>query len=287
MDPALPDSLDADLYPSDSVHRREIENHFGDGLLRELSPEERSMLGELDLFFVVFTNRSGSTYLTELLHQMGAGIHPRAEIFNHSSVLQWVGKVESASLKARVRRWARLPRELSFTDYFLDRVQTHEKAGRVGFKINIHQLFWFVRHGLHRPFISLRMVNSLREDPLDQAVSYVKAKATGQWHSLMETSSAAPPEYARGDIARVLLRVTMQRNLYSYFRELHRPKSLDVVYEALEADPEKEMGRLAEFLGLRDFDAAAVDLDSIAISPQRDDINAQWKARFIDEFRLD
>ncbi|MDO8862041.1 Stf0 family sulfotransferase [Haliea sp. E1-2-M8] len=268
MEVQLLKSLSDALYPSQSVHQEKIEGHFGDALLRPLSPPEQHELNSLDLFFVVFTNRSGSTYLTELLHLAGAGIHPRAEQFNESSVLD---KVRNESIH-------------TFTDYVLSSVREQQENGRVGFKISAAQLFWLTRLGFLPNFRSVRLIHSLREDRIAQAVSHVKARATGQWHTLMPLKNSQPVPYSRREMLKCLRGISRSQELCNYYSSIHQPPRLDVVYERVLEDPYRELQRMANFLGIAGFRAKRVKLDAVVIQQQRDQENERLSNIFKEEF---
>lgn len=262
-------SLNKMLYPSESAHREEIEACFGGNLLRPLTPEEERELASTDLFFVVFSNRSGSTYLTELLHLMEAGIHPRAEQMNGASVRR---RFEDAAVA-------------TFTDYFLAVLREQRKDGRVGLKISPAQLFWVTQLGLLQPFRSVRLINSLRRDRVAQAASHAKARATGQWHSLMPARRPDQQvEYSREEMLRCLRGISRSQELLSYYSSIHQPPLLDIVYEHVLEDPRAAMTSMAEFLQIPGFRADSVSLDAVGIQPQRNQDNERLCEAFRREF---
>mgnify|MGYP001814438365 CR=1 FL=1 len=61
---------------------------------------------------------------------------------------------------------------------------------------------------------------------------------------------------------------------------------LEVVYESLLAEPRAEIGRLAAFLGMPDFDPAGVDMGAIGIQQQRNAENERLRAAFISDFYM-
>lgn len=271
MQPDLLRSLNKTLYPSESVHQAKIEGHFGRKLLRPLSPGERGYLQGLDLFFVVFTNRSGSTYLTELLHLMGAGNQPHAEQFNEAPVLRRVKK-------------AKIP---TFTDYLLNVARQQRKVSqgnRIGYKIGPAQLFWLTRLGVLEHFRSLRLIYSLREDRVAQAVSHMKASATGRWHTLMPIRRQKQVAYSRKELLKYLRGISRSQELFDYYCSLHQPQRLDVVYEQVLEDPCREMARMADFLGMTEFAPESINLDAVRIQQQRDEDNERLCRLFREEF---
>ena len=147
-------TIEPGLYPYQSEHQQEIENHFGASLLRTLSPAEIQDLNNLDIFFVVFTNRCGSTFLTQIMHQIGFGIPPKVEVFNSDLLI--------ASCKEHDIT--------SFTQYFLQLVAGWNKNQQVGFKIGPQQLFWLTKTGLLSHFRNLSVIRSQRRDDFHEVV---------------------------------------------------------------------------------------------------------------------
>lgn len=259
------------VYPFNSTHQQAIEEFFGDATLRTLAPDEVQRLGQLDLFFVAFSNRSGSTLLTELMHQVGLPIPSRAEVFNAEEVLL-------AAENGEVR---------SFTDYFLGRVEGWSGNGQVGFKIGARQLFWLTRTGLLDHCNSIRLVNSRRADRLAQAVSLYIARQTGVWRSKRGEESASPPpvQYSREGLVQALHNISITEHLFEYYAQLHGVPCLDVEYESLLADPEEQLARVVEFLGFAAADLSRLDMDAVSISQQRGAENEQLRGQFERELR--
>ena len=263
-------TLNPKFSPTDSIHEKKIKKHFGRKLLRQWTDQERKLLGAKDLYFVVFTNRSGSTYLTEIMHLMGAGVHPRAELFNGHKVIAMAKKMDCPT----------------FSDYLLAIVERDCQAGRVGFKISTQQLFWLTKLGLLDVFGSVSIVNSLREDLLGQAVSLHKARTTGQWHTLMPSVGKASVSYSRKKILLCLQAISHAREQLNYYCALHHPARIDVSYEELLANPIGEMERLARFLEMEEFEAGQVDLGSVGIKQQRNEESESLKRAFMEEFYM-
>jgi trehalose 2-sulfotransferase len=263
-------SLKPAFYPSHSEHSRQTEEFFGDSLTRELSTQERLTLSQLDIYFVVFTNRSGSNYLVELMGMMKAGMHPRAELFNSPKIIA----------TARKNGYA------TFTDYLLAIVEANAQSGTVGFKISINQLFWLTRLGLPTFFRSVRVINCLRQDMLAQAVSHYRAKSTGQWHSAMAASDPGPVTYSREKLLRSLLAISNARALVDYYCALHNAQRFDLIYEELLRDPLAQLEKVAAFLQIEGFDSRSVDPAAVGIKQQRNEENDALKAEFLTEFSL-
>lgn len=263
--------LDGVLYPQESEHQRDIESYFGDALLRPLDDREVQLLAGIDLFFVAFSNRSGSTLLCELLYQSGLPIPPRAEIFNSESILP-------------VCTEHGIP---TFTDYFMQVVEGWHRGGSVGFKIGPRQLFWLSRSGLLNHFKHISIVNSLRTDRVAQAVSLYIARHTGQWQSNMEKQcDAAELSYSAEQIVRALRQITDDQSLVEYYAHLHEVARIEVVYEDMLAQPDGEVRRVLDFLALPVPLDLNVDLDAVNIQRQSSSKNAELVQLFRRDFSL-
>ncbi|MDX1732832.1 MAG: Stf0 family sulfotransferase [Halioglobus sp.] len=270
MHPESVKALDADLYPAPCHHQQEVEDYFDGQALRPLTPAETDSLGELDAFFVAFSNRSGSTLLTELLNQSGLGVPPRAEVFNSDSIIPVCAEhgIES------------------FTDYFLQVTLGWVQRGRVGFKIGPRQLFWLTRAGLLPCFGSVSVVNATRHDRLAQAVSLYIARTTGQWHSDMAGSGVQEIPYDPAAIARALRDICRDQQLIEYYAAIHGAPLTAVAYEELMADPGGRVGRVYDFLQVPAQEMQPVELAAVQMERQRSDRSRQLEEAFRREFAL-
>lgn len=262
-------AIEKDLYPFDSHHQQEITGYFGESLCRELTADEIALLGQLDIFLVVFTNRCGSTFLTEIMHQAGLPVPPRSEVFNSDSLIPVCEEHDIGSL----------------TDYFVQVVSGWGKGGRVGFKIGARQLFWFTRLGLLSHFNSVRIINSRRRDRVGQAVSLYIARQTGQWHSRMQKVDA-PQEipYSREGVLSCLRSIHEDQQLFEYYVDIHTVPAINVDYEETLSQPDRELSRIADFLGYTLDADTRVDTGAIGISRQSDEENRRLIAQFKREF---
>lgn len=261
--------LNPDLYPSHSHHQEEIADYFGQSLFRQLNTAEKERLAALDVFFIAFTNRCGSTLLAELLNQSGLGIPPRSETFNGDLV---VATCEAHSIK-------------SFTDYFLRVVDGWSNQHRVGFKIGPRQLFWLTRSGFLSQFKAVKIINCRRQDRVAQAVSYYLAEQTGRWHSQMgQGGNAERIPYSREGILGCLQTIHQSQQLINYYADIHNTPIISVDYEDILQQADRQIQRIAEFLGFAPCAVAPVNLDDVTIRQQRNAHNQSLVDQFRQEF---
>ncbi len=261
--------LPRNLYPADSVHAKELRKHFGRDFLRELTAEEADELGGMTFSPLVFSNRSGSNLLSELLVQAGMGFYPLGEPMNVASI----------------RRISDRHGLSSFTDYMLFLVRRYRRDDLVGFKLSIGQLFDLTRLGVLQHFEEVKLVHSVRRDLLAQAISHYKARETGKWMSRTDQDTPTDVPYEGEDIMRCLQVVTMRRGHYEYFRSLHRVPGVNIFYEDVLNDPVAAVTRVAEFLN-KPADTSAVDVAAVAIKQQRDSVNKALRTQFVADYGL-
>jgi len=259
------------LVTSPATHKREIEAYFGDSLLRELSQDELQFLNSLSLFFVAFTNRSGSTFLTGLINQAGLSVPPRAEVFNSDVIIQ-------------TSKEHQIP---SFTDYFLKLTRGWGADGLAGFKASGQQLFWLAETGLLTQLKSLKIIHCQRLDIVDQAISYHIANQTGQWQSLM--ASRCEPEqvsYDQAAIENLMQAIIAGTRDIESFVALNQLPLLTIYYDNCVIEPQPCITKIAHFVGRPDICQRAVDPTAIEIKKQGGPVNLAMRERFLNDVSL-
>ncbi len=274
MNTQLLNSLPNLLYPAGDNHAVAVRELFGEGgsLTRPLSDGERKELAQLKLLLLVFSNRSGSTFLAELLGQAGLMNNPRAEPFNAQAVK-----------KSRVE--LQIP---TYTDYLLHLVRNYRTdQGTVGFKVSSSQLFDLARMGLLEGFGGVYLVQSARRDLLGQAISHFKARQTGRWMADAGSRSeqSGSPPYDGVDILRCLNMATQRRAHFLYFQSIHRLPAVDLFYEDVVADPVAAVGTVAKMMACEAV-TDGIDAGQVSIQRQRDASSESYRERFIAEFAL-
>ena len=226
-------------------------------------------------YLVCATLRSGSNLLCGLLKGTGIAGRPE-EYFSREHEPYWArrwgapGPVEyvhgairegtrgNGAFGAKVM-WLHLPNLLAKLEAVQERRDLEERALLEG------------------TFPGLRFVWIRREDVVAQAVSFAKARQTGQWTVLDPGPTGRVPRF---DFAVIHRRVRVIEEQNAAWRRWFRTNGItpfDVRYEDLVADMEAVTRRLLDFLGV------AVPEDT-AIAPQHerqaDSVNAEWAARY-------
>lgn len=241
---------------------------YGGEAFRPFTDAERAALAEIDLFCVLFSNRSGSTLLCDSLYRRGLPIPPQVEILD-------------PSLIARVSAEAQLA---SFTDYFLSTVLGWASSGVVGFKAGASQLAWLDELGYLDCFRSLRLISISRRDKVGQAVSLYLAQQSGQWHSGMQSQRAsADVPYDAARIRSALDAIATMETGIDDFARARELSVLAVVYEELLENPEEVLSRCCKHIAWTqapdpDFRPAVP-----ALKKQATALNDDYRKRFLAE----
>ena len=214
-------------------------------------------------YVVCATPRSGSNYLCQLLASTGVLGRPR-EYFNA------VGR-----------------RKYDDPDYPEDPqlqiqqvLSTGATSNRVyGVKVHAFQLAPLL--DVLDPFAVLprvRVVRLRREDTLGQALSWARAQQTSQLRAGDPAEGTAAYDRALIDAS---LDFLDRENAWwdDHLAQVDVPV-LEFLYEDLEADPQREIDRIAALFRIR---SAAVRREAVDVARQRDDVTARWRERYVAE----
>lgn len=224
-------------------------------------------------YIICSTARSGSTLLCDLLAATKVlGVpHEYLNIPKHGR--QLIARLCQNS-----------PEPASREEYF-DVIQRHRTSanGVFGLKAHINQCLVFFQEGfLTGYFGDLKYIHIRRRDTLGQAISMSIATQTDSWTS--HEKSTATPQYSdeslRGDISTILY----HDYIWEQFFAVNQISPCTVFYEDLLEQPNVEVRRVADFLGVND--APTVDLANTDLSRQAGGINDEWRQRFNQGLRI-
>jgi len=200
------------------------------------------------------TPRSGSWLLADLLEQTGVAGRPH----------EWFWR---DTVAANTRAWGTETRE----DYLAAALAVGTTPNGV-FAAKVMWTAFEEWQPLDVPapqFVWLR-----RDDEVAQAVSFWKAVASGHWHAW--DPPAAEAEYDEQAIEHLLGEIRALDESWHAWFAANRVSPLDVRYEQLVADPDREARRVLDFLG--------VEAPTGRLEPRTqrvgDGENAAWAARF-------
>jgi len=217
-------------------------------------------------YFICFTNRSGSTLLALMLARTGAMGAP-GEIFNPEPLT-------NARQKHGVS---------SFSDFVDFKLKTTSKQGTFGAKIGVHQLAYLAKNGYLREEISApKFIYITRQNIVMQAISLYLAWETGAWSSNV-ANPQQQPEYSLEGITQQLKSILMIQAQFETFFALHQIQPLRISYEAIDTNLESIALRVCKYVGV--VDTSKLQFVRPALKKQRTEINEEWAARFISEYK--
>lgn len=209
--------------------------------------------------------RSGSNYLGRLLQSTGQLGRPW-EFFNHYAVRQ-----------SGLDGWPTNPSE--------QLVRIPEAGGSPN---GVYALKVFSSHADEVSWThwatalpDLRFVYLERRDLLGQAISLVRAEQTGEWTLGMRKSAEAV--FRPEDIAAALRRVTYGYARWQVWFARNGLKPVRLIYEDVVAAPQHAVNLVADAVELHAV--PPINWSKVDVAVQRDDVTAEWRQRFLDEWR--
>lgn len=238
-------------------HLEQLAGYFGG-----IAPQAADIPDTLEFILLCFTNRSGSSYLAELL--ASDGLLPLAgENLNAETVIEHSKKHDFRSFQA----------------YFAYLCQTTRRAGRVAIKITPAHLEILSRSGIldqiagRSHFIVIE-----RGDRLGQAISHLIAVQSGRFSASAEAGAAA--EYDRNMLDLIMSYSINAYRDFAFFFGLNGIVPAHVLYEQLARDPEGCIAGLGQMLGIENL---AINPANIRQSRQSGPLNARFRARYLSE----
>ncbi|GBU19734.1 MULTISPECIES: Stf0 family sulfotransferase [Methylobacterium] len=126
---------------------------------------------------------------------------------------------------------------------------------------------------------SLSFVRLRRRDSLGQAISWVRSMQSRQFRS---TETATGELRYDGEAIETYLGQACQRNArWDMYFARTGIVPVEVVYEEMAVDAQAAVDRVSAALGLAE--PARIAAERVALRVQRDDVSAEWRARFVAE----
>jgi LPS sulfotransferase NodH len=184
-----------------------------------------------------------------------------------------------------IERLCRNAPEPASREAYFEVIQRHRTSanGVFGLKAHINQCLVFFQEGfLTGYFGELQYIHIRRRDTLGQAISMSIATQTDSWTS--HEKSTTTPQYSderlRADISTILY----HDYLWEQFFTVNQINPCTVFYEDLLEQPNAEVGRVANFLGVAEV--PAVELASTGLARQASGVNDEWRQRFNHGLRI-
>lgn len=118
-----------------------------------------------------------------------------------------------------------------------------------------------------------------REDQLEQAISWTRARATGQWTSEQQSRSVA--HYDGRELRRRFLMVLERNQRWSDFFAENGIAPYELTYEQVQADPDRSIDEILTWVGEDRSNAAVVQHRDLQV--QRSSETEEWISRFTEE----
>ncbi|WP_397544405.1 Stf0 family sulfotransferase [Roseovarius salis] len=212
------------------------------------------------LVLLGFVNRSGSTYLGDLLSKLD-GFSGFKEQLNHKAVL-------NTCARKRIK---------TFPEY-IHHIASETEGSVFGIKASAMQARMLFRWRIPEMFSRTRMIHIIRNDVVSQAVSLHVAQHTGQWTSLQDAASSSAPY----DFKHIKGRIDGINNQNGEIRLTASVLGIPVhtiVYEDFVADQDAGIEGVSRFLGV-EASAGGVHAQS-SYKKQR----SQEKSDMVDRFK--
>ena len=250
-------------------YRQHLDDIFAGRPLRPLTEAEWSTLSALRGFAVLYSNRSGSTLLTEKLYQAGVATPPQTEVWEPREVARVVAGKSG----------------VTYTDYYLSTVLGWGEAGHCGFKFSAEQLEYLIDAGYLQAFADFRAVIINREDRIAQAVSLYFARVTDAWTSHLENRGAeAEVRYDADGITAALDSIVAMEAANERFLALRGITALRVSHERLSADTDATVAAICKFLGFEP--TPRDDADLAPIRSQQSPLKVAFAQRYRAQYAL-
>ncbi|MCH2394345.1 Stf0 family sulfotransferase [Oceanibaculum sp.] len=181
-------------------------------------------------YCIYFTPRSGSTWLTEMLHSTGVMGYPE-EWFNPENIPEMLKETKSSSI-----------------DHYINSIRRTKKStdGTFGFEITFFQMKLIADNIDFLGSFSKRIVPFYltRSDFVAQAVSLYKAVSTGYFHSTQTYNAKNEVKYNGNEIKKWILHIMQQEWGFEQHFEKSKKKPFRITYEEMTACPESVVGNI-------------------------------------------
>jgi LPS sulfotransferase NodH len=130
-----------------------------------------------------------------------------------------------------------------------------------------------------RSLPGLRFIRIRRRDVLGQAISWLRAEQTRQF--LATDRQRGSPTYDAAGIRRFLALLAEQRAAWDRFFALTGNVPLEIEYEGLIRNPQRDVDQIARFMEVPL--PVPIMPERVRLAVQRDELSFMWRHRFIDE----
>jgi LPS sulfotransferase NodH len=214
--------------------------------------------------FICYTNRSGSSYLSDLLTLSGL-----------------CGKPQEYFTIKNIERIGRRFAVASLEDYLENLVARRQSDNGVfATKTGFSELIFLQYHGYLQHYFPNRYYIMLRrEDSVMQAISWYRAASQKTWSS--SHVKRAEAVYDAKAITHYYQLIANDARRWAHYFAVEGISPLHLTYETLLADPQLCLDQIVQYLGLAE--SLAVEAGQSRFTIQRDETSREWAEKFIRE----
>jgi len=245
--------------------------------------------------YVICTSpRSGSTLLCQLLQESGIAGIPES-YFHEPSLEKWLGNYELQNVEFKTRHDAlkavfnsAYKHGKGACDIFGLRLQRHSFGFFMKQLSSLYPSLSSDKLRIEAAFGNTLFIHLSRENKLDQAISYVKAKQSGLWHMASdgtELERLSPPKTLVYDPAAISAQLALSEQMETEWEAWFAKEQISplrVTYNELSVAPYATLTRILQTLGL---ECEPRKEGKPPVAKLADETNHIWAERFQSEAR--
>ena len=222
---------------------------------------------------IAMTPRSGSTMLLSLLEKTGVFGKPGEYLNSRKRLKRLISKHKVNNFKDL---WSVIHKQYGSEEGVLTVKATYK---------DFYPLIKYKWVGEITP--NVKFIYLIRRDIIAQAISLQKAKTSSLWHSRNNRkllSEIDEPVYNLKAIENSVRAIVKQRVEWELFFTLYNTAPLRLEYEEIVLNPLKT---ITDYLGYMNLETnVAIDKITPNTIQLSDDINKEWRSRFLSEFQI-
>ena len=218
-------------------------------------------------FVLLATQRSGSTWIAELLNNAAPDVATYGELFLEQRRTWDVGPEDVLRFTEHPASETRWSRPLGTFRYLRE---LYDRPGTVGFKLMYSQLQAFPEAWAYIA-TGVKVVHLVRSNVLDTLISTYMTQARGAYHSheaaavAQASSIVLKPETIVAELDRIDSKISYVRKLVA----CSPCPSLEINYETVRADPDSTIDEVASFIGTEVHSGVTSTLRKLRTSNKR------------------